>query len=286
MTGKAYSKLELPVLEREGYIFEGWYAYSELDVAYTFDYFPTFDVILYAKWTLKGFEQDFEQYEDSMYDYHEDYEYYRPTANNYTAKYVHGGGKSMHRLGLTDDEQDFLLFYNEELEIGKKYKMTFYTTTDQASASVDVSLVHLEWPDVYCDNIGVEKMGTISNLTDGEWQAFTFTFTARSKWVAIRTSGENSVYFDDFLLFDVGEGVITPLANTNNDKDKEDTNTVEPETNNNSNNNGDSKPQNPVIVKPGKDGLSTIWIIAIVAGSVVVAAGIFFAVFFIIRKKR
>ena len=285
MTGKAYSKLELPVLEREGYIFEGWYAYSELDVAYTFDYFPTFDVILYAKWTLKGFEQNFEQYEDSMYDYHEDYEYYRPTANNYTAKYVHGGGKSMHRLGLTDDEQDFLLFYKEELEIGKKYKMTFYTTTDQASASVDVSLVHLEWPDVYCDNIGVEKMGTISNLTDGEWQAFTFTFTVRSKWVAIRTSGENSVYFDDFVLFDVGEGVITPLAN-DKDTDKDNKDDI-PETNEpQNNNNGNSQPENPVITTPEKDGLSTIWIIAIVAGSVVALAAITFVVILLIRKKK
>ena len=286
VTGKAYSKLELPVLKRDGYTFEGWYAYSELDVAYNYDYFPTFNTILYAKWTLNGFEQTFEQYEDSIYDYHEDYEYYRPTIENYSINYVHGGGKSMHRLGLTDDAQDFLLFYNEELEIGKKYKMVFYTTTDQDTASVDVSLVHLEWPDVYCENIGVEEMGTIKNLTDGVWQEFTFTFVARSKWVAIRTSGENSVYFDDFILFEDGEGVITPLVNKDNDKDKEETNTENTDTNNSQedNNNNDSK--DPVTVKPGKKGLSTIWIIAIVAGSVVVAAGIFFTVFFVIRKKR
>ena len=175
-----------------------------------------------------------------------------------------------------------------ELEIGKKYKMTFYTTTDQASASVDVSLVHLEWPDVYCDNIGVEKMGTISNLTDGEWQAFTFTFTARSKWVAIRTSGENSVYFDDFVLFDVGEGVITPLANNKDtDKDNKDDTTDTPETNEpQNNNNGNSQPENPVITTPEKDGLSTIWIIAIVAGSVVALAAITFVVILLIRKKK
>jgi len=214
VTGKAYSKLKLPVLKREGYVFDGWYAYPELDVPFTYDYFPTFNTILYAKWTLLGFAQDFEQYEDTMYDYHEDYEYYRPTVANYSAKYVHGGGKSMHRLGASGEDLDFLLFYNEELEIGKKYKMVFYTTTDQNKASVKLSLVHLDWPDVYTKNNGVENIKTISNLKDGKWQEVTFTFVARSKWIAIRTSGNNSVYFDDFTLFDIGKGVIKHLNST------------------------------------------------------------------------
>ena len=285
VTGKAYSKLELPVLKREGYIFEGWYAYPELDVAFSYDYFPTFNTILYAKWTLDGLSQDFEQYEDSIYDYHEDYEYYRPTSAGYSAKYVHGGGKSMHRLGLTDDAQDFLLFYNEELVIGKQYKIVFYTTTDKTGAEVDVSLVHLEWPDVYCDNIGVEEMGTIKNLVDGEWQEFTFTFTARSKWIAIRTSGSNSVYFDDFILFNKGDGVITPLANNKDtDKDNKDetTDTDAPEVDNST---GEPQPQIP-DTNSDNDGLSLVWIIVIIVGSLVVAAGIFFLVFFLIRKKK
>ena len=66
MVGKAYSKLELPVLTREGYIFEGWYAYAELDTPYAFDYFPTFDIILYAKWSLDGLAQDFEDYRKTV----------------------------------------------------------------------------------------------------------------------------------------------------------------------------------------------------------------------------
>ena len=205
MTGKAYSKLELPVIEREGYIFEGWYAYAELDTPYTFDYFPTFDVILHAKWTLDGFEQDFEQYENSVYDFHEGLDYYRPTSDGYNAKYVRSGGKGMHRLGEGSDYRDFLLFYHEELEVGKTYKMVFYTTTDAEKAETTLSLVHLNWPDVYSDNAGVEAMGTIEGLTDGKWIENTYVFTAKTKWLAIRTEGEGSIYFDDFILYNTSD---------------------------------------------------------------------------------
>ncbi|MBO5200599.1 MAG: InlB B-repeat-containing protein [Clostridia bacterium] len=205
ITGKAYSKLTLPTLEREGYIFEGWYAYPELDTSFTYDYFPTFDTILYAKWTLSGFVQDFENYEDSIYDYHEGIEYYRPTTPGYTATYVHGGAKSIHRTGGINDYLDFLLFYKEELEVGKTYKMVFYTTTDQDSASTKLSLVHLDWPDVYSDNAGVQAIGTLNSLKKGKWTEHTFTFVAKSKWIAIRTEGEDSVYFDDFTLYNTNE---------------------------------------------------------------------------------
>jgi len=205
ITGKAYSKLTLPVLEREGYIFEGWYSFPELDVPFDYDYFPTFNTILYAKWTLSGFIQDFEQYADSVYDYHEGYEYYRPTTPNYSADYVHGGGKSMHRVGGSDEALDFLLFYEDELEVGKIYKMSYYVTTDQEKASVDMSLVHLDWPDVYCENKGVNTLSKLDNLKDGEWQECTYTFVAKSKWIAIRTSGKDSVYFDDFILYTTDE---------------------------------------------------------------------------------
>ena len=211
ITGKAYSKLTLPVIKREGYIFEGWYAYPELDTPFTFDYFPTFDTILYAKWTLDGFAQDFEDYEDSVYDYHEGMEYYRTTTAGYSAKYVRSGAKAMHRLSGTDEYLDFLLFYREELEVGKTYKMVFYTTTDQANASIDLSVVHLDWPDVYTTPNAVQKIGTLENLTDGKWVEHTFTFTAKSKWIAIRTEGDASIYFDDFTLYNTSDQAgLTP----------------------------------------------------------------------------
>lgn len=214
MVGKAYSKLTLPVLERDGYIFEGWYAYPELDTPFTYDYFPTFNTILYAKWTLSGYSQDFENYEDSIYDYHEGIEYYRPTSPGYSAKYVHSGAKSMHRVAGGSDYRDFLLFYNDELEVGKTYKMVFYTTTDMDNASIDVSLVHLDWPDVYSNAKSIIPIGKLENLTDGKWVENTFTFVAESKWIAIRTEGDASVYFDDFTLYHTSDKADEILSNT------------------------------------------------------------------------
>lgn len=211
VTGKAYSALTLPILTREGYRFDGWYTYAQLDVPFTYDYFPSFDTILYAKWTLLGVEQTFENYPNTEYDVHEDYEYYRPTISDYSAKYVHNGAKSMHRLGKSDEEQDFLLCYEEELEVGKTYNMIFWVTTDQQSADAAVSLVHLDWPDVYGENLGVQKAADIKGLTDGSWQQYSYTFVAKSKWLAIRTSGGSSLYFDDFLLYDTNAGTtVTP----------------------------------------------------------------------------
>ena len=213
-TGKAYSKIELPVPTRDGYTFEGWYAYPELDVYFDYDYFPTFNTILYAKWSLNGLQQDMEQYEDSIYDYHEGYEYYRPSSADYTADYVHNGAKAMHRLAGSEGELDFLLFYADELEVGKTYKMVFYVTTDEAKAMTDLSLVHHNWPDVYCDPVSVEKIATLDKLADGEWTEVTFTFTAKSKWIAIRTTGTNSIFLDDFTLYETNAAAKTATTVT------------------------------------------------------------------------
>ena len=37
-------------------------------------------------------------------------------------------------------------------------------------------------------------------MKQGEWQEVVATFTAKSKWLAIRTSGNASIYFEDFMI--------------------------------------------------------------------------------------
>ena len=98
------------------------------------------------------------------------------------------------------------------VEIGKTYKMVYYTTTDMESAAIDVSLVHLDWPDVYTAANGIVPMGTIENLTDGKWVENTFTFVAKSKWIAIRTEGDASIYFDDFTLYSTSDKADDALS--------------------------------------------------------------------------
>ena len=206
MTGVAYTAITLPIPQREGYIFEGWYAYPELDVKYTLSTFPSFSTNLYAKWKLTGIDANFENYPNTEYDLGEDYELYRPSLSGYDAKYVHTGARSIHRMGNTPNESDFLVFYEEELNVGDTYKMTFWVSTDEKSADTEISLIHATWPDVNEPNAGIEKIVTAKGLTDGSWEQYTYTFTAKSKWVSVRTSGGKSIYLDDFFFSKITSG--------------------------------------------------------------------------------
>lgn len=205
--GNPEEKLTLPTPTREGYKFEGWYVYKELDIPFSIDYFPYFNQLLYAKWTKLGLVQDFENYENSPYDYGDDYEYYRPGSAGYDAKYVKSGMAAMHRIGETADNEDFLINYLDTLEVGKNYKLTFFVCTDTDGAAADISLVHENFPDVFDTDSGVELITSLKDLKDGEWQEVTYNFTAKTKWLAIRTSGNASLYFEDFMAVPTSEGV-------------------------------------------------------------------------------
>ena len=218
--GNPEEPMTLPTPTREGFKFAGWHVYKELDVLYPTDTFPYFDTILYAKWTENGIIEDFEDYPDSIYDYGDDYEYYKPGTAGYNAKYVKSGMAAMHRIGLKSEEQDFLLNYEEMLEIGKSYKLSFWVTTDKENTKATLSLVHEEFPDVFDNDLGVQEIKVLEGMKDGEWQAVEVIFTAKTKWVAIRTSGDASLFFDDAMIIPTDEQVDVPSTNNNsNDND-------------------------------------------------------------------
>ena len=220
--GNPEEKLTLPTPTREGYDFAGWYVYRELDIPFTLDYFPYFDQILYAKWTPKGVIMDFEDYPNTMYDLGYDYEYFKPGAVGYDAKYVKSGMASMHRLGLEDRNSDFLVNYEDMLTVGKKYNMSFWVNTDTDGTDVTLSLVHENFPDVYDTDSGVEEITVLSDMKEGNWVKVEYTFIARTQWLAIRTSGNASVYFEDFMIIPESDE-IHPLEElpTNNAKAEE-----------------------------------------------------------------
>lgn len=209
ITGEVLSPLKLPTPERYGYTFGGWYVYSELDVPYDKDYMPYRDLTLYAKWTLDGIYQTFENYPNTAYDVGEDHRLYRPGIKNYNTDNVHGGGKSMHRIGESDKESDFLINYEDTLKVGSQYVMTYWVRTDTKDASVKLSLVHNTWPDIDEPVSKVETMLQAKKLGVGEWKQYTYTFTATSPWVSIRSSGNAGLYFDDIMLVPTGLSSIT-----------------------------------------------------------------------------
>lgn len=209
ITGTVGSKLTLPVPVRYGYKFDGWYVYSELQCEYTDTTFPLIDMQLYAKWTVDSIIQDFEDYPFTSYDVGSDYVYYRPGTSNYDAFKVHGGSKALLRAGETTEESDFLLNYEQPLTVGEEYTMTFWMCSDDTDASGTLSLVHATWPDIAEANAGVEEMMTFGPLEQDEWKQYTYTFTAKTQWVSIRTTGGTRLFFDDFMLVSTGVGELT-----------------------------------------------------------------------------
>ena len=209
--GNPEEPMKLPTPTREGYKFAGWHVYKELDFLYPSETFPYFDTILYANWTATGVIVDFEDYADSIYDYGEDYEYYKPGVAGYDANYVKSGMASIHRLGATSDEQDFLLNYEDMLEIGKTYKLSFWVTTDKADTKATLSLVHEEFPDVFDNDLGVQEIKVLEGMKAGEWQLVEVNFVAKTKWLAIRTSGNASLFFDDAMMIPTDEKVDMPI---------------------------------------------------------------------------
>ena len=292
--GNPEEPINLPTPTRDGYTFGGWYVFRQLDYPFSIDVFPYFDQTLYAKWIPDGFVQDFENYTDSMYDTGEDYEYYRPGATGYDANYVRSGMSGMHRLGNTNDESDFLVLYEDLLTVGRKYTMTFYITSDKAGTSADISLVFEDYPDVYDSDSGVEKIDSLTFASAGEWKKVEYTFIARTQWIAIRTSGGASLYFDDIMISsdseqlypvpeDENSGTITgPVydGSTDNNTSISDGQAGE---------NNESETKTVIVKRRRKSGssnaLSPAMIAVIVTASVVVL-GATAAVIIIFRKRK
>ena len=202
MRGIIDSPIELPKPKREGYNFAGWYVYVELQCEYTYDTYPFIDLILYAKWEPAGIAQDFESYPNTHYDLDDDYVYFRPGALNYDGANVHGGNKAIKRLGNSSERQDFLVKYEEELKVGKKYTISFWMMTETEGATGKVSMLNATWPDIAEPVKGKEMdVARYSNLSVGEWKQYKYEFTALTPWVSLRTDGNTVLYFDDILIY-------------------------------------------------------------------------------------
>ena len=208
ITGKMYEPLTLPTPVRDGYKFTGWYAFPDLSLLYPYDFFLSYSFNLYAGWELTGMAQNFEEYPDSMWDLdEEEWLVNRPgVRGGYKAKFVRNGGKSMRLVNKTDDAVSFLVNYENVLNVGQEYEISFWVTTDtENNPATTLSLVHNTYPDYMSTDKGVEKMADVTGLTVGEWTKYTYKFTAKTPWVSFRAKGASSIYIDDIVAARVGE---------------------------------------------------------------------------------
>ncbi len=225
LVGDMYARedFKLPVLERPGFDFTGWYVFDDCSIEYPHDYFPPRDLILYAGWNQMGVIQDFENYPDTIWDY--DAEYWilnKPGAKGgYKNKYVRYGSKSMHLLGNKPESADCLLNYEQMLVPGTAYTISFYVTTDKENnPPALLSLVHNDYPDYLDTGIAMENMAVVTGVKEGEWKKYTYSFTARTQWVSIRATGNSSLYFDDVIMASLdgvlSDGKVINLGNSIN----------------------------------------------------------------------
>ncbi len=203
LVGRMYSKISLPTIEREGYEFTGWYAFSDCSVEYPVDYFPPRSLTLYAGWKPNGIIQNFENYTETIWDNDSNcWTLNKPGAKGgYKNAYVRNGSKSMHLLGTNTEPADCLLNYEDMLKPGATYTITFWVTTDKENNPATLlSLVHNSKPDYLNSAVAVENMAVATGLTAGEWEQYSYSFTAQTKWISIRATAGSSLYFDDILI--------------------------------------------------------------------------------------
>lgn len=203
MVGTMYTKLTLPTVTRAGYKFTGWYVFDDLSIEYPYDYFPPRDLQLFAGWEATGVVQDFEKYTDTKWDYDSNcWRLNKPGAKGgYKNAYVRNGSNSMRLLSTNTESADVLLNYQDMLEPGKAYTITFWVATDKANNPATLlTLVHNEKP-VYLDTaVAAENMAVVTGLKVGEWVQYSYSFTAQTKWVSLRATAGSSLYFDDIVI--------------------------------------------------------------------------------------
>ncbi len=196
---------KLPTATRAGYQFDGWYIDSECKTKFTDKVFGEEGCVLYAKWVLGKFNENFEDFPKTI-TLAGGYKLYNQTnfKTNFDKNNVHSGGNSIFRNGTTAGDKAFTICRNDELALteGKQYTVTFYVKpTNVGQAAGTISLISM---DKYATGVNApskkEIITTVGELKAGEWQKVSYTFTASNKYVGISTSTGNDLYFDNFTV--------------------------------------------------------------------------------------
>ena len=223
LVGETGEKLVLPTKVSRGIdVFDGWYVGDKKtwDKPFNIDYFPNDSLTLYAKWIVKGSDQDFEDYpyidseEGGMGD---DYELFRLGVLGYKMDYVHGGAKSLHRIGQSSDVQIASLASSDTVKLvkGGEYEFTawvYIKSKGENLETTDLMIAHLPDYDWVYTVSDLETVGDLSKLKVGEWQQIKYKFVATEEHIGIATPGDIDMFIDDVTVTPTGK---TSLTNKN-----------------------------------------------------------------------
>ena len=207
----------LPVPELYGYKFEGWYFYDTLDLKFDLEYFPNYDMHVYAKWSIDGHVNGFE---DKMYD---DYDvaggayYHKPGVAGYNPKYINGGLRSMAADCTVEGANPlFFINYMYPLEVGNTYDVNFWMTTKTEGAEGTVEFVQGNYPDANDVMLGYNVAIEFTGLQVGEWKQYRVPITANAPYLFVRTTGNAVMFYDDFQIVNLHkEGKLGEIESYN-----------------------------------------------------------------------
>ena len=164
------------------------------------------DITLYAKWKSTSIEQGFEKdYDTALLG--NDYELYSLGMQGFSFDKVHGGTKSVHRIGKLESDSSFIPFDSSlgELVPGKEYEMTVWVYTENGKDPVKLTLGQIGKASLSAKPKYVQSLSDISADKAGSWQQVSLTFAAGEKYLVITSSGSESIYFDDMVIMPTGK---------------------------------------------------------------------------------
>ena len=289
-----YTKLKLPTPKRGADIFAGWYVDEDLTVKFPIDYMPEFSLKLYAKYISVSVVQDFEDYNVLL---GSDLAVMSPAMAEYNQNYVHGGLRSLMRIGEEAGEKTVAVFNDDSvfentgkrLEKGKNYILTawvYINKTDNPRGGI--KLVHFSDYETPAFNLPQYSIASIEKIPLGQWQQISVIFKAESDCVGISLPGSTAMYLDDIVVTPTDKtaaGIVKDTVYT-----PEDNNVATGDTNEeNPGNNGDLTPKGGYWLKKTYKrvgGISPFAVAAISVGAAFAALAAVFILILLIRKKK
>ncbi len=205
ISGDPGDALKLPTPKKAGYKFVGWYTDYSLTTPFTATTFGEEQVNLYAKWQLGKFTENFEEFPNAVKQLgvHGAYTFYSNTTAGFDASNVKSGTTSLFRNGATAGVKSFTAMRSKDLAltIGETYTLSFYVKpTAIGDAAGTISLMEMASQTGINQGSVAGVIKNVAELKEGEWNLVTYTFTAKSEFIAISTTAGNDMYFDDITV--------------------------------------------------------------------------------------
>ncbi len=207
MTGKEDAPLSIKEPKREGYKFISW-SEDNWHINEFWDDGFYFSKRIYAKWAKLKQVQNF----DDTYNhtgvslgYDLDMEVYDATKSGNKQGNVVSAPNSMCRIGEKNLKKAFTLFDDsmEPLVPDQNYLVTFAVKVDKVNnPEGEILLAHTTSPYYAwaCDEDSTYFVTSVSDLPQGEWVKVSYLMTVFEKYLSVFTTGNNSIYFDDFTI--------------------------------------------------------------------------------------